>query len=501
MGRTSRDIAYLFLLTLVCIFAFVLSSCSSGNQNDQIAVTTVTLSINGAVFEIDPNASQVYEVPQLRVDVPNHAKVEYVGNTKKYSVLLNDTVLGSEETSFLLDEIGCNKYISLEIKNLDTQQSIISSIRTYPISAPQFIAEHFSEQVQSGSYFLTLNNYLLKTDAMGNIIFYWNLGETVLDFKAHELPTENLYSFALFSSEGLGLGDVGYVPASELVMDENYNVIDNVPYLLENELVRNRTPLDSHDFIILDRGHYIVMGYYGKTVFNIPDNIPHSEYGTRVAACIIQEIDNNKLVWQWDSTDHPELYGLSLNTDYYNKKEQWNDYAHLNSIQIDPKDGNYLCSFRNLSTILKINAKTGEIMWFLGGKLDEFNLSELQKTSFQHYARYTDEGSITVFDNGNKSYDSFVEGKSRIVEYWINEQTKTLQQFREYTVNEEFSATMGSAQKLADDLFVIGWGGRTTKAPVMSVIDFEDQKTIFHIVYPLTDYFSNSYRVYYDDQK
>ena len=499
MSKTSRDLAYPFLLAFICIFVFFLPSCTSENQNDQVAATTVTLTINGAVFEIDPNTSQVYEVPQLRVDAPNYAKVEYTGSKNKYSVLLNDVVLGSQETSFGLDEIGCNTYISLEITDLNTQQSIISSIRTYPISAPQFIAEHFSEQLQSGSYFLTLNNYLLKTDAIGNIIFYWNLGETVLDFKAHELPTENLYSFALASTEGLGLGDVGYVPASELVMDQEYNVIDNVPYLLENELVRNRTPLDSHDFIVLGRGHYIVIGYYGKTVFNIPDHIPHSEYGTRVAAAIIQEIDNNKLVWQWDSTDYPELYDLSLNADYYNKKEQWNDYAHLNSIQIDPKDGNYLCSFRNLSTILKINSKTGEIIWFLGGKMDEFNLTQIQKTSFQHYARYTDKGSITVFDNGNKSYDSFVEGKSRVVEYWINEQTKTLQQFKEYTINEEFSATMGSAQKLEDDLFVIGWGGRTTKAPVMSVIDFNAQKTIFHIVYPLTDYFSNSYRVYYDD--
>ena len=463
----------------------------SGAVNNLDELSNLTVNINGAIFELDSDTNKIYELPQLRVDALNYASIED-GETR-YSVLLNGNPLGAEKTEFALEEIGCDKYISLEIKDLQTGQLTKSSIRTYPLAAPQFIAEQFSDKINSGTYYFTLDNYLLKTDTQGNIVFYWYLGQTVLDFKKHKLPEENLYSFALGSTEGLRLGDVGYVPAREIVMDEEYNVIDDIPYLLENETVRARSLLDSHDFMILGRGHYVVMGYYGKTVFNIPDELPHAKYGTRVAAIIIQEIKDNKVVWQWDSTNYPELYYMSTTADYYNKNEQWNDYAHMNSIDIDPDDGNYICSFRNLSTILKIDSLTGDIIWALGGALDEFGLTDEQKPSYQHHARYTPDGSITIFDNGNDLH------QSRVVEYWLDEDNKELLKFQEYIVGQEFSSTMGSAQKLNDDIFAIGWGGRDTKSPVFSVIDFGEEVPIFHVVYPVGGFSQNSYRVYYSN--
>ena len=49
----------------------------------------------------------------------------------------------------------------------------------------------------------------------------------------------------------------------------------------------------------------------------------------------------------------------------------------------------------------------------LGGKGDQFGLKEKEKFSRQHYARLLSDGSITLFDNGNKNK------KSRILELKI----------------------------------------------------------------------------------
>ena len=67
-------------------------------------------------------------------------------------------------------------------------------------------------------------------------------------------------------------------------------------------------------------------------------------------------------------------------------------------------------------------------------KGDKFKLNPQQKTSRQHYARQTENGSITVFDNGNEN------GQTRIVEYTLDEEKLALVSFNEYQIDGDFSA-------------------------------------------------------------
>lgn len=69
---------------------------------------------------------------------------------------------------------------------------------------------------------------------------------------------------------------------------------------------------------------------------------------------------------------------------------------------------------------------------------DDFGLTDKQKTSRQHYARYTDIGTITAFDNGN------VNSQSQIVEYKLDESKHRLLDFKMYQIDEYFSAFTGS---------------------------------------------------------
>jgi hypothetical protein len=182
----------------------------------------------------------------------------------------------------------------------------------------------------------------------------------------------------------------------------------------------------------------------------------------------------------WYSTDHEELYGLSEDeyNDYANTKSQQPDYAHFNSVDIDPSDGNLICSFRNLSTILKIDRKTGSIIWKLSGKADEFGLTDHQKTSNQHTAWLNSDGHITIFDNNVRNK------KTRVLKLKINEEAKQLTAWNEYIVPGHFSVVCGSAMNLEKEVFVIGWGVSMDNFAALTEIDFGTGRKLFELTFP-----------------
>ena len=189
-----------------------------------------------------------------------------------------------------------------------------------------------------------------------------------------------------------------------------------------------------------------------------------------------------RFFFEWDSTDFPELYELSVEfNDFTNSESAYAaDYMHINSIFLDPKDGNIIASFRNIDTIMKIDINNSNIIWKLSGLGDDFNLTSSQKTSRQHYAHYTQEGSVLAFDNGNATQ------QTRIVEYQLDEENKQVQSFTSYQIDGYFSPATGSVQKLdtENDVYMIGWGTRMVNKsnylyPQFAEIDFTNEKTLF----------------------
>ena len=76
------------------------------------------------------------------------------------------------------------------------------------------------------------------------------------------------------------------------------------------------------------------------------------------------------------------------------------DYIHCNAIEVDA-DGHLLISSRNISEVTKVNRQTGEVIWHLGGKLNEFDFGAEIGFSRQHDIRHLENGNIMLFDNGN----------------------------------------------------------------------------------------------------
>jgi arylsulfate sulfotransferase len=262
------------------------------------------------------------------------------------------------------------------------------------------------------------------------------------------------YTYLVEDNNGYHIpGFTGYIPGYQVIADENLNEIKRVYLSSFNDIDASvQNLLDLHDFILLSDDHYIGMAYYEKQVSNIPNSFNPAP-GIRVIAPVIQEIKNGEVVWQWDATNYPELYSESVEGNNYSNSAVVSDYLHINSMAIDPKDGNLVCSFRNANLILKINRTTGAIMWRLGGKNSDFPLTEAQEFLRQHHASFVDDGStLLLFDNGEINERPL----SRILEFRLDEASRKVTSYISFNISGDFAQYMGSVQKRGDTYFIGG---------------------------------------------
>jgi hypothetical protein len=179
----------------------------------------------------------------------------------------------------------------------------------------------------------------------------------------------------------------------------------------------------------------------------------------KVWDCLIQEIDldTGNLVFQWRASEHHELTETMRdvpNPDPF-------DFYHINSIDKDPK-GNYLVSSRYLHTVTYISGETGEIIWVLGGKRNNFtDLSDGKATGFmyQHDARWDDDyTTITIFDNGAEDMH-LVEPYTRGIRVKIDQVAMTAKLVNEYVnPNHIYGMSQGSLQVLPNGNVLMGYG-------------------------------------------
>lgn len=148
-------------------------------------------------------------------------------------------------------------------------------------------------------------------------------------------------------------------------------------------------------------------------------------------------------------------------------------------IQVQSRDGNYLVSARHMHSIYMINGVTGEIMWTLGGKKNQFkelaavkgaNKSgdNLLTFAWQHHARFVNdnENEITFFDNHalttqHDCQSDCSRGLRIGLEFDSDAEGPTAQILQEYLHPQSLQAqSQGSVQTLEDgsgNVFV-GWG-------------------------------------------
>lgn len=320
----------------------------------------------------------------------------------------------------------------------DFPKIIINSVRN---PAPGYIyLANFGGGVDR-SYLMILNND-------GTPVKYRKVPLPGFDFK---MQPNGLITNARIITSHIPQG-WGWAEAYMEVMDGNLKVIDTVQ-------CKGGYIADFHDFKILPNGHYLLISYDPQPV-DMSQIIPNGNPNAIVLGSIVQELDIDKnVVFQWRSWDHipitdtyAPLDGIAL------------DPVHINAVELD-YDGHLLISSRHTSEITKINRETGEIIWRLGGKKNQFTfINEHPENaptyfSYQHDIRRLPNGNITLYDNGVQHDPKY----SRAVEYKLDEENLTAELVWEYRNNPDvYGETMGSTQRLPNGNTVIGWGGVTT---------------------------------------
>ena len=274
-----------------------------------------------------------------------------------------------------------------------------------------------------------------------------------MNFKRWVINGQVRYTWAVYDVHSYIIPVINQLTAYAVIADENLNEIKRVTLLpYKSVSVDKKEGIDVHDFILLADNHYITITYYQRTVTNLPASLTPSGYA-QVVSPVIQEINNDQVTWQWDGSEHAEFYTTSVEGNSFGITATPQDYMHMNSIIIDPRDNNFICSFRNLNQVLKIDHATGDIMWRLGGNNSDFPLTDDQKFLRQHNATLVDNNqTLLIFDNGEATERPY----TRIVEFQLDETNKKVNGFKSFNVPEDFTQFMGSVQKIKSHYFIGG---------------------------------------------
>ena len=372
---------------------------------------------------------------------------------------------------------------------------------TEPAEAEGLIPIHGTgESPLPGNFYLSFvySRDLIVLDGQGNIV--WSRHEDqptegantgLWDLKKHVVDGVTYYSYHDQTGAYDGYGLNGFAPGERVLLDDQFREIKRITFE-ESPVTEKGHPLDGHDFLMITPDHYILSGYVKDTVYNVPG---HPE-GSSVVYSYLQEVDNGSVVWDWKSIDYPELYDLTVTdaadtaNDFANAQTDVPDYVHFNAMRLDD-EGHLICSFRHLNTILCLDRTTQEnqILWKLSGDGDEFGLAQEEKTSCQHYVT-VDGDTLTVFDNNNRGK------QTRVTAYRLDTGNKTAEA-ETFTVPGKFSLACGSAQRVSDDVWVIGWGCATRDTVCLSVYDFAAGQELFSVSLDDPNFFT--YRcVYYE---
>ncbi|KAI0452566.1 ASST-domain-containing protein [Xylaria acuta] len=178
---------------------------------------------------------------------------------------------------------------------------------------------------------------------------------------------------------------------------------------------------------------------------------------------IVQEIDiaTGELLWEWRASDHYDL--LESYTEYKHGPGAY-DYIHMNSVE-RTLEGNFLISARHTHSIKFVDRESGDIIWTLGGKNNDFmDISAGNATDFawQHHARFGNAANtqLTMFDNHNISNTigctvNCTRGKHVELDY-ENLTARLISEF--YHPESLASGYEGSFQLLQSGNVFLGWG-------------------------------------------
>lgn len=390
-----------------------------------------TIKILNDTFELNSNDKRTtLSLESLHKDT--EIVVEYESGSAKISIDGEVLEKGAQK-NLGTQEISRDNTIEIlvEFENGVKKTYLLNSLNEY---FPNYKTEGqsaFDGYLYSATYSYNPSDprFIFILDRNGNLVYYKRTKRIAFDFKKIELEDGSVrYTYLESSGQKVKGTIITWVYCNLVVLNENFEEINRIGYKTSDEVL----DIENHTYLYFADNHYIVTAYTFETDSN----------GNMIENCHIQEIENGQIKWQFESKDYPQFVeNCSLGGT--NFKNNYQDYMHINSFAFDPQDNNLVCSLRNQDALIKIDRTSGQLVWTLGGKGDEFGLLDEQKFSKQHSAIFKEDGTIMLFDNGNQNE------RTRIVTLKIDQQTKTVVSFEKFDLGL-YSSSMGSVRIISE---------------------------------------------------
>jgi hypothetical protein len=254
-------------------------------------------------------------------------------------------------------------------------------------------------------------------------------------------------------------------------MDSTLTLVDSIQCL---NFVSNQ-----HDIKVLPNHHYLMFADETR-IMNLTSyhyfGFSHTQPGSanaQVIGAVIQEFDENKvLVWEWKSHDHYSFGDVDPVWLFSPNKVDW---THANSVEMD-YDGNVLLSLRHFNEITKIDHATGNIIWRLGGKKNQFTFpNDPIGFTGQHDIRRIGDSALTIFDNGQYTHPAM----SRGLMYVLDESSKIATLTWEYIYDSSmYSIACGNHQYFTNGNHLIDFGFWAGSNPWMVMVKADKSKIL-----------------------
>src|SRR3954447_3274838 len=244
------------------------------------------------------------------------------------------------------------------------------------------------------------------------------------------------------------------------VLNDHYKEIAKIPSILDG------WQPSGHEFKILSDGTALTTGYRYLPHRDLTSKGGGTDQTLLDSGVVQVDIKTGKLVRAWSADEHiPMSEGVPpANPNSPAAYDPW----HINSIDV-ASDGTWLVSMRNTWALYKIDPKTGQIIWTLGGKGNQFQIPDNVAFAFQHDARWRPGGQISIFDNDccgfipqpsgpPKAAPPIHGSQTRGLQFKVDENAKTVALVTENKLYDLTAGTQGNRQVLANGNVFMGWG-------------------------------------------
>src|SRR5262245_39442538 len=196
------------------------------------------------------------------------------------------------------------------------------------------------------------------------------------DFRVQEYEGERVLTWWRGDNVGVGYGVGEYV-----IADDSYEEIATVT-------TKGIQPADYHGMTLTDDGTALLISV--PTVRRDLTSIGGPANGY-VLNGVVQEVDveTGKVLFEWRALDHIRLSDTRIDVQTNEKMDGTADapldFVHINSVT---KDGDraFLISARQTCAVYRVDRRTGDIEWTLGGSASDFAMDTGAAFAWQHDA-------------------------------------------------------------------------------------------------------------------